>query len=319
MILALVEHKDGAVSEASLQALTYARTLGAVEAVAVGSDGSLTKPQLGAFGIETLHLITHPQLDRYAPSAWANGLATLASQTGATVIIAAGSDRGNEVMAHVGAAMDLPMASNCTQVSDTGDHFEITRIRWGGSLLEEAILEGDPKLLTILPRAIEAEPTQSVSTQVVERPVDLMPENFLVQVSATEKKAGGISLHTARVVVSGGRGVGSAEGFAILEELAALLGGAIGCSRVVTNNGWRPHADQVGQTGARVAPELYIACGISGAIQHWVGCKAAKKVLVINTDADAPLVSRADYAVIADLHDIVPAISEAIRGLEGRG
>ena len=123
----------------------------------------------------------------------------------------------------------------------------------------------------------------------------------------------GITLTTAPVIVSGGRGVGSAEGFATLEELASLLGGAVGCSRVVTNNGWRSHRDQVGQTGTRVAPTLYLACGISGAIQHWVGMMAAKNVLAINTDPEAPMVTKADYAVIGDLHEILPAVVAEIR------
>jgi electron transfer flavoprotein alpha subunit len=124
---------------------------------------------------------------------------------------------------------------------------------------------------------------------------------------------GKISLADARVVIGGGRGVGSGEGFGDLEELASLLGGAVGGSRVVTSAGWRPHADQIGQTGLRIAPDIYIACGISGAIQHIVGCKAAKHILAINTDAEAPIMGVADYAVIGDLHAIVPAISAEIR------
>jgi electron transfer flavoprotein alpha subunit len=118
-------------------------------------------------------------------------------------------------------------------------------------------------------------------------------------------------------VVSGGRGVGSPDGFGALEELAALLGGVVGCSRVVTNNGWRPHSDQVGQTGTVVAPDLYIACGISGAIQHWVGMMASKTILAINTDAEAPMVTKADYAVLGDLKEIVPAIVEELRSRRG--
>jgi electron transfer flavoprotein alpha subunit len=123
----------------------------------------------------------------------------------------------------------------------------------------------------------------------------------------------GITLTTAPVVVSGGRGVGSPEGFTVLEELAGLLGGAVGCSRVVTNNGWRPHSDQVGQTGTRVAPSLYIACGISGAIQHWVGMMASKNVLAINNDPEAPMVTKSDYAVIGDLHPILEALVAEVR------
>src|SRR5205814_7853005 len=128
-----------------------------------------------------------------------------------------------------------------------------------------------------------------------------------------EADTGKISLAQARVVVGGGRGVGSAEGFAALEELAGPLGGAVGCSRAVTSLGWQPHSDQVGQTGTRIAPDLYIACGISGAIQHIVGMRAAKNVLAINTDRDAPMVTRATYAVIGDLHAILPAIIAEVR------
>ncbi len=133
-----------------------------------------------------------------------------------------------------------------------------------------------------------------------------------------EAETAGVSLADADVVVSGGRGVGSAEGFAMIEELAQLLGGAVGCSRAVTSAGWRPHTDQVGQTGTKISPEIYIACGISGATQHMAGCKGAKKLLAINPDAEASIFASADYAVIGDLHEIVPAISAEIRKARGR-
>jgi len=144
--------------------------------------------------------------------------------------------------------------------------------------------------------------------------VTLSDRDLALHVTSREApERGRISLADARVVIGGGRGVGSGEGFADLEELAGLLGGAVGGSRVVTSAGWRPHADQIGQTGLRIAPDIYIACGISGAIQHIVGCKAAKHILAINTDAEAPIMGVADYAVIGDLHTVVPAISAEIR------
>jgi electron transfer flavoprotein alpha subunit len=132
-----------------------------------------------------------------------------------------------------------------------------------------------------------------------------------------QASSGGVSLADADVVVSGGRGVGSAEGFAVIEELAALLGGAVGCSRAVTMAGWRPHTDQVGQTGTKIAPEIYIACGISGATQHMAGCKGAKKLLAINPDREASIFANADYAVIGDLHEVIPAISQEIKKARG--
>ena len=131
------------------------------------------------------------------------------------------------------------------------------------------------------------------------------------------ERAAGVTLATAALVVGGGRGVGSAEGFTPLEELASALGGVVGCSRAVTNNGWRNHTDQVGQTGTRIAPDLYIACGISGAIQHWVGAMASKTILAINTDKDANMVTKADVAVIGDLHQVVPAITAEVRRRRG--
>jgi electron transfer flavoprotein alpha subunit len=237
----------------------------------------------------------------YAPEAWAAALVELQ----ADVLVAPGTDRGHEVMAHVAARLDAPLAANCVAARAEGDALLLTRQRWGGSLLEEARLTGTPKLLTVAPHAVAADGAPLQARELT----PTIDESVRVRVARREEpEAGTIRLDTARVVVGGGRGVGSAEGFAILEELAALLGGAVGGSRVVTNLGWRPHADQVGQTGARIAPDLYIACGISGAIQHIVGCKAAKRILVVNKDKDAPIVARADFAVIGDLHEILPAV-----------
>ena len=191
-------------------------------------------------------------------------------------------------------------------------------MRWGGSLLEEARLHGSPQLLTVAPHAVAARRPRAGATASRRSRPTLHGADLAVRVERTSTDAGGgVSLADAKVVVTGGRGVGSAEGFAIIEELAALLGGAVGCSRVVTSAGWRPHTDQVGQTGTKISPDLYIACGISGATQHIAGCKGAKKILAINADPEAPIFASADYAVIGDLHEIVPAISAEIRKARG--
>jgi electron transfer flavoprotein alpha subunit len=147
---------------------------------------------------------------------------------------------------------------------------------------------------------------------------ELSDADLVVQVKERVGVAtGGVSLADARVVVTGGRGVGSAEGFAPIEDLAALLGGAVGCSRAVTIAGWRPHTDQVGQTGTKIAPDIYICCGVSGATQHMAGCKGAKRILAVNTDPEAPIMASADYAVVGDLHAVVPAIADEIRRVRG--
>ncbi len=271
-VLVFVEPDD----DLSLQALRFARALGDVRAVAV--EGA------------------------YAPAAWAAALVDAAD--GADTIVAAGSDRGNELLAHVAARLDQPFAANVTAID--GD--VVTRVRWGGSLLEEARLHGSPRILTVAPHTHAA--GEAAQVEMLQAPA---VENAVAVLERVEESAGGVSLRDAKVVVSGGRGVGSAEGFAIIEELAALLGAAVGCSRVVTSAGWRPHTDQVGQTGTKISADLYIACGISGATQHIAGAKGAKKILAINSDPEAPILGVADYGVIGDLHEIVPAISAELR------
>ena len=168
-------------------------------------------------------------------------------------------------------------------------------------------------LITVAPHSVRIEEgAQPLAVDVNRFQVDAKDQ--VVRVSEhVAPPGGGVSLAEAKVVVSGGRGVGSKEGFAILEELAGLLGARVGCSRVVTSAGWRPHTDQVGQTGTKISPDLYIACGISGATQHMAGCKGAKKILAINADPEAPMMSLADYSVVGDLKEIVPAISAEIR------
>jgi electron transfer flavoprotein alpha subunit len=315
MILAVIEHDRGHLVETSLEAVTVARGLGdEVEAVLIGASAEGLVDRLASSGVGRAHLVTHDLLADHAPEAWGEALAQLLAVQGATAVIAAGTERGNEVMAHLAARTDLPLAANCTRIAPGGESWELTRMRWGGSLLEEAALTAPVKLVTIAPHIHEVVPSAGGDSVPVERfTPDLDDALARTRVRDRVTRDEGVTLATAPVVVSGGRGVGSAEDFAVLEELAELLGGAVGCSRVATNAGWRPHSDQVGQTGTQVAPDLYIACGISGAIQHWVGCMNAKHILAINTDPEAPMVTRADHAVIGDLHAVLAAVVDEVR------
>lgn len=319
MILVVVEHEAGAPDRLSVEALALGRSLAEttvkpLAAVAFGPGSAAAAGALGASGVATLHAIEDPRLAEYAPEAIGSAIAQLVERDKPSVVIGTGSERGAEILAHVAARTGLPLAANVTEVRP-GDPWQVTRQRWGGSLLEEASLDGPVRLLTVAPHAVAPAPAAAPS-QVAVQPFapELTDRDLRVRItSRVPAEAGEISLADARVVVGGGRGVGSAEGFAKLDELASLLGGTVGVSRVVTSAGWRPHAQQVGQTGTRIAPDLYIACGISGAIQHMVGARSAKAILAINTDRDAPMVTRATYAVIGDLHAVLPAIISAVR------
>ena len=310
MNLVLVEHVDGIATDVSLQALTLAAALGGeTHALVIGPGGAEAAANIPA---AVVHVAEHDALGAFAPDAWASILCATADRIGATAIVAPGSGHATDAMARAAARLGEPLAANCTSVT-LGDPLLLTRVRWGGSLLEEARLQAGRALLTVAPHAVAAAEPGSPGSVKSFTP-ELADADLVVRVrDRVAPPAGGVSLSDAKVVVTGGRGVGSAEGFAVVEELAGLLGGAVGCSRAVTMSGWRPHTDQVGQTGNKIAPEIYIACGVSGATQHIAGAKGAKKILAVNTDPEAPIMSIADYAVVGDLHEVLPAVSAELR------
>jgi electron transfer flavoprotein alpha subunit len=327
-VLCLVELDGAEPSDASLRAVTLARTLGdtSVQTVVFAESARVPTSVLAGYGVTDVYVVEPGAIDGYAPQAWARALAGLAAETGATAVLAAGTDRGNEVLAHLGAITGLPMAANCTIVTpDGGQTHRLVRHRWAGLLFEDAVMEAPIALFTVATEAVApvsaAVPTRGTTPgPPLPAPIavhvykpELAEDDLRVRAAESPAGAGGASLATARVVVGGGRGVGGPDGFAPLEELAGLLGGVVGVSRVVTSEGWRPHRQQVGQTGTKITPELYLACGISGAIQHIAGCAGAKHIIAINTDPGAPILAHADYAVIGDLHQVIPALVAALR------
>jgi len=315
MILVYVDHEKGVVDPLSLQAITFARSLGEdqIEAIVVGSEGAKCSSELAQYGIAKVHVAEHSALQDYAPVASARAVIQIIDTAKPKLVLTAGTARGNEVMAHVAAITDQPLATDCFTIT-LGSPTEVTRARWGGNLIEHSKIHADLALATTMLHVVQAEPSTPAAGAVSSFEVNLTEADLLVRVlERVGSGTGGASIAEAKVIVSGGRGVGSAEGFAPLDELAKQLGGVVGCSRVVTSEGWRPHSDQVGQTGTKVAPDLYIACGISGATQHIAGCKNSKTIVAINLDPEAPIMSHADYAIIGDLHQVVPAILAALR------
>lgn len=319
MILVFVEHDLGTPRAASRDAVAFARGVAAsrgwrVEAIAIGEDAELLAGHLP--GVTTVHTIAFD--GSYAPAAWAAGLADVLAAAAPSMVVAAGSPRGQEILAHAAAVRGLPMIANVVDITEGEDPL-ITREQWGGAALEEVRCAATPLLLTLALTAVIRDAGASEGTpSVTAHPFSPTPDDLRVRVDRIEVPEGaGVGLADARIVVGGGRGVGGPESFGPIEDVAASLGAAIGVSRAVTAAGWRPHAEQVGQTGQRIAPDIYVACGISGASQHMVGCLGAKHILAINTDPEAPIMARADYAVIGDLHEVLPAITAELARRRG--
>ena len=338
-MLCLVELGADGIEDASRRALHLAGALAEavgrdLGAVVVGEPSPSEVELLGEFGVDEVHALVSPSLHPYAALAWGQAIADLVETLQASSLVAPATDRANEVMSHVAASADMAFVPGCLSVGCAGSPgrgageaapgageaargagggaLRAERQRWGGSLIEEVEIDATRFALGAAP-VVPAQPSRPAAGASLRRhdgPTELLP--LAVRVVATSEVAGGTDLASARVVVGGGRGVGGPGNFAALDELAELLGGAVGVSRVVTGLGWRPHAQQVGQTGTRITPELYLACGISGAIQHLAGCQTAKHLVAINTDPEAPIMSSAEYAVLGDLNEVVPALIAAI-------
>ena len=326
MTVVLVETLGDEVAEVSREALTFARDLGEpVCAVVVGGPAAPVADQLGAYGVALADEVVGEAFSAYAPAAWAAAVQAAAQDEGSqdlgasSAVVASGTPRGNEVLAHVACRLGVAMAANVVEVGSR-QPLVVSRQVLGGAALEEMRLEDSPAVFSVAGHACEERPADAPTTCTVRTlDVDVAGSDLAARVVRTETGASADSgtLKSAKVVVGAGRGAGGAEGFGDVLELAELLDGSLGVSRVVTSLGWRPHHEQVGQTGSKIAPDLYVPCGISGAIQHWAGCSTAKTILAINTDPDAPMVTKAHYAVIGDMHEVVPAINAEIRRRKG--
>lgn len=325
MIVVLVETDATGAVEVSLETIAFARSLAAagggipIDAVVIGDlpcNASELSAQLAAYGVRDVYHATGEAFSAFGGASWAAAVQAVRDTTGAVVVTAAGTQRGGEVLAHVAARSGVAMAANVVAFGGLAP-FTVSRQVVGGSVVEEMVLDQRPSIFTVAGHAVAAEPAAAPADG---RMVPITPSvdaaDLVARVVSTAEPEPDLSgsLKSARVVVAAGRGAGSADGFGEVVALAEALDGAsIGVSRVVTSLGWRPHHEQIGQTGSRVSPDLYLACGISGAIQHWAGMSSSKTILAINTDEEAPMVSKAHYAVIGDMHEILPAINEEIR------
>ncbi|HUW12741.1 MAG TPA: electron transfer flavoprotein subunit alpha/FixB family protein [Anaerolineae bacterium] len=287
-----------------------------VAALVLGQDVQGIAEKAIAFGADTVYVADDPTLESFRVDPYAAVIESLASQHEPSIMLWGGTSRGRELAAAVGADLGIGAAVDCLdlQLDDDG-RLVATRPIYTGNILTDVVLRRTPQIATVRARAFPMpEPDPSRSGEVVATPVVLSEDGIRVSVVGLEQVAEGeISVADAQIIVSGGRGVKGPEGFEPLRGLAAVLGAAVGASRAAVDAGWIPYAHQVGQTGKTVQPDLYIACGISGAIQHLAGMRTAKTIVAINKDAEAPIFQLADYGIVEDLFKVVPALTEALK------
>jgi electron transfer flavoprotein alpha subunit len=309
-IVVLVEQSSGTPSPAGREALAAAAGAGGTPVAVLVGDGAADAAQkLGGSGASRAVVLTGH--DKHSPDALAADLAAVVKDESAQAFVCAATSTGRDVAPRVAAHLDCTLFSDCTGFAAEGKGYRIVRPWLAGKLVATMQSQAPVTCVTVRRNVFNALEGQG-SVEVSERARSVEPKAVLVGVAA--KEGGKLDVSEAPVVVSGGRGLKEPANFSILEELAAAFGNAaVGASRAVVDAGWRPHADQVGQTGKTVSPQLYIAVGISGAIQHLAGMKTSKTIVAINKDKDAPIFKVADYGIVGDAFEVVPALTEAVR------
>jgi len=313
-IWVLAEARDGAVKRITYELFTAARAIdtgATVTAVLAGAGVEALAGDMGAHGADRVLVLDDPRLARYSPDGWAAALADAAAARGPGVILGGTTARGRDLTPRVAARLGVGVASDCIEVGLDGGRLTAVRPIYAGKALARARVHTDPQVATIRPNSYPPS-ERSAAGEVVRLALgDYQAGAEVTGVEAIASTRPDVA--EAEVIVSGGRGMGGPEHFHLIEALADELGAAVGASRAVVDAGWRPHGDQVGQTGKTVAPTLYIACGISGAVQHLAGMKTSKYIVAINKDPEAPIFSVADYGIVGDIFEVIPALTEAVR------
>lgn len=320
-ILVIAEQRDGELKKITFEILGKARTLaaelgGQAAAVVLGNGVADTAGTLAQYGASKVYVGDDPALDAYSPDGWASVIAELAGRTEPAAILGPATSFGKDLVPRVAAKLGAGVASDVTGLEVSDGRLLIKRPIYAGKAIATVRVNTDPQVATVRPNTFPVpEPDAGASANV--EALDLAGYEALA-VATDVVTAGGEKLDVAEaeIIVSGGRGMGGPENYHILEELADTLpNAAVGASRASVDAGWRPHADQVGQTGKTVSPNLYIACGISGAVQHLAGMKTSKYIVAINKDQEAPIFKVADYGIVADLFDVVPKLTEEVKKL----
>jgi electron transfer flavoprotein alpha subunit len=317
-IWVIAEVREGAVKKATHELFSAARELaagGTVTGVLAGHGVAGLAGELGAHGADRVLVLDDPRLARYSPDGHAAALARLAAERAPDVILAPSTSRGRDLLPRLAAALGVAMAADVVGMAMVDGRLVAERPVYAGKATARVRLSSNPQVASVRPNCY---PVSTTAGAGVVETVPLGEHSAMAVVTGVEvSQSARPDVAEADVIVSGGRGMGAPEHFGLLEALADVLGAAVGASRAVVDAGWRPHDEQVGQTGKTVSPTLYIACGISGAVQHLAGMKTAKYIVAINKDRDAPIFAVADYGIVGDVFETVPALTAAVKALQG--
>ena len=319
-VFAVAEVSDTVFRKVTYESLSEGRRIAdqleaELTAVVLGSGVESISGELAAYGADRVIVADDPGLGEYLSDAYTQVLGAIAEAESPSVIVLGASTQGKDLGARLSARLSAPLAMDTVALRFDGEQLVATRPMYGGKALADTVLLAGPQILAIRPNSVSivrSEP--DTSAEIRTWPVDLNGTGltFVEKRMETEK----IELTEADIIVSGGRGMGGPD-YSVVEDLADALGAAVGASRSAVDEGWRPPSDQVGQTGKVVSPNLYVACGISGAIQHLAGMGTSKVIVAINRDADAPIFGKADYGVVGNLFDIVPLVTQEVKKLKG--
>jgi electron transfer flavoprotein alpha subunit len=317
-VLAIAEQIEGVFRKVTFEALSEGRRIadqlgGELKALVLGDNIENISKELEQFGADRIIVAENSALSEYLPDTYGNVIADVINKETPEVVILGASTQGKDIAARLSARLNAPLAMDCVDIRFEDNNLMATRYMYGGKILADVVLNGKPQILAIRPNAMTI--ASAAGTGAVEK-FEVNTGTTLVKFIEKHLDTGKVDLTEADTVVSGGRGMGGPD-FAVIEELAQALEGAVGASRSAVDEGWRSSSDQVGQTGKVVSPNLYIACGISGAIQHLAGMSSSNVIVAINKDSEAPIFSKADYGIQGDLFEIVPLITEEIRKLKG--
>jgi electron transfer flavoprotein alpha subunit len=317
-VIAVTEQRDGRFRKVSYEVVSEGRRIAdglgcPLTAVVIGSGVDALAAEIKAYGPDTVVVLDAPELADYRTDAYTNVLTGWLAGAAPAVIVAGATVQGKDLTARLAARLDAGLAMDCTAVALQSGVLTCTRPIFGGKIFADVQIQGAPQIIAVRPNVmrIAEQPKESV----VEKPAPQLGEIRTAVVAKAMESGSRIELTEADVIVAGGRGTGG--NFQAIEDLAAALGGAVGASRSAVDEGWRKHGDQVGQTGKVVSPALYIACGISGAIQHLAGMSTSKVIVAINKDPEAPIFSKADYGVTGDIFQLLPAVTAAVKKMKG--